>query len=202
MPASALSCSASTVTRLSSICRPASRRFTSTRSRFSSSAGAAPSRTRSPTRRRASRLIRSSSSVTSTLRRAASSSPALSRTSATSRRSRSATSARFISTLARRHAHPAVHAAVQIQRQGDPDAEVAVGTDGLLPAQLEHRVRAQPRLAQAAPGGVHLGARRAQVGVVGQSPRDDLVDRHDAGVAGLGERLGGARRGARSRPPR
>src|SRR5207247_28916 len=91
MPASALSCSVATSTRLASNFWLASSRLTSTSARFSSSAGAAPCLTRSWTIPSAWRLTCGKPSVTRRLRRAASTSPAFMRTSPRSRRSRSPT---------------------------------------------------------------------------------------------------------------
>ena len=97
MPASSLSWRPTTSTRLLSMLRLASRRLTSTRTRLSSSAGAAPCWTRSRTRERPWRFVLRSSSVKFKFRRAARRSPAFRRTSLASRRSRSLTCACFMS---------------------------------------------------------------------------------------------------------
>ena len=66
-------------------------------------------------------------------------------------------------------------APVEIQGQGHPDVEVVVRADGLLSPELQHRIRAQPRLLHSGRRRLHVDPRRLQVGIVGQGTGDELV---------------------------
>jgi hypothetical protein len=85
--------------------------------------------------------------------------------------------------LALRDADTSLLAAVEIERHRHADHEVAVGADGLLPPQLEHRVGAQRGLADAGGGRLNFCARGPEVRVVRDRPGDQLVDRDLDGLA-------------------
>ena len=76
------------------------------------------------------------------------------------------------------HRHATFLPAVQIERNRHPHRDGVVGPgDVLLAREIEHRVRAEPRLLEARARRVHLGPRRRQLGVLREGPRDDCVDR-------------------------
>ena len=79
--------------------------------------------------------------------------------------------------LALGHGHASFLSSAPVERHRQPDHEVVVRAQCLLPSQLEHRIRPQRRLPEPADRRVDLRAGGAEVGVLGQRPVDQLVDR-------------------------
>ena len=67
-------------------------------------------------------------------------------------------------------------APVQIERHGEADGHVVVGASHvLLAAEVQHGIRPQPGLAQPPASRIDVGAKRTQLGIVGERARHDPV---------------------------